>query len=650
MGIPRLSQDLASYADHIVLGKPPPASLQAEVTIIKDLIIDGPSLVYWVYNKLLAHQLLNSLARATLPPTYFQINQALHHLLNDLQAHGIHIQHIFFDGGLPTSKRDVRLERMEKLRQQLETYRKLYPEFPPIAASPDLRDFDKMLWHTPVLSTRKSTLPPPPFMVASVIEFLCNTEWGDCVHVVPGEADMFCALAAQQSAHVVAILTNDSDLAVHDLGSNGRVALLHSIESKCRPSHRESYISALSLNPNLIAARLKVSSLLGFGFERFLDSSASLANIQERARDSSRLERLQNEYLAFAKPFTLTLPEAAHPHSYLENMDPRTAEIVSNFDESPHIYFIPLLEDPQRDSSWSYGAHIRLIAYSLLFKTLPVNIVGTSPHMVECARKGQRITSLSVATLNVSELAKQAAELLQLLDTYISSCKQGPIPRNGATLVEWYLLAIHLIQQEKIRLDKATPTSEQTLRLLGWPSTTQFSPMAPMRINWDDIHFLANIHAVLYSLRILAQMTGYVLNHIKGTPGNTNMTNIQKPAHTDDVSVLISYIHHKLSTMPPIETLFLDIPHIRAKLSDLDLETRTSAIELLKHQLDPNYSNTQREKEDTSEAANIKGPRSIDGEWIATTSKKRKRKQQSKFQGVTTRSTNGFDLLSEDPG
>ncbi|KIW95454.1 uncharacterized protein Z519_04038 [Cladophialophora bantiana CBS 173.52] len=650
MGIPRLSQDLAPYADHVVLGKPPPASLQAEVTIIKDLIIDGPSLVYWVYNKLLAYRLLNSLAGATLPPAYFQINQALHHLLNDLQAHGVHIQHIFFDGGLPTSKRDVRLERMEKLRQQLETYRKLYSEFPAIATSPDLGDFDKMLWHTPVMSTRKSTLPAPPFMVASVIESLRNTEWGGCVHVVPGEADMFCALAAQQSAHIVAILTNDSDLAVHNLGSNGRVALLYSIENKHRPSYRESYISALSLNPNPIAARLKVSSLLRFSFERFLDSSASLANIQERARDSSRLHRLQNEYMAYAKPFVLNRPETAHPQYYLENMDPRTAEIVSNFDESPHIYFTPLLEDPQRDSSWSYGGNIRLIAYSLLFKTLPVNIVGTSPHMVECARKGRRITSLSVASLKVSELVKQAAELLQLVDTYISSCKQGPIPRNGATLVEWYSLAIHLLQQEKMRLDKATPTPEQALRLLGWPSTTQFSPMAPTRINWDDIHFLANIHAVLYSLRILAQVTGYIWNYIKETPGQKNMTNIPKPAHNDDVSVLISDIHPKLSTMPPIEALFLDIPHIRAKLSDLDLETRTSAIELLKHQLDPDYGNTQGEKSDASEAANVKWPSSIDGEWITTKWKKRKKKQQSNFQRVTTRSANGFDLLSEDPG
>ncbi|KAH0844963.1 hypothetical protein FOPE_09423 [Fonsecaea pedrosoi] len=643
MGIPRLSQDLSPYADRVILGAPPQTSTPADATIIKDLIIDGPSLVYWVYNKLVAHQRLNSITSATLPPTYGEINRTLHHLLHDFQARGVNIQHIFFDGGLPVSKRPVRLERMEKLRQQLQVYRNFHPEFPPAATLPSLRDFDKILWDTPVLSTRKITLPTPPFMVASAIESLSTTEWKDCVHVVPGEADAFCALAAQQSTSVVAILTNDFDLVIHDLGPNGRVVLLHSIETKHRVPQKSSYISALSFDPELMTARFKISSLLSFGFERFLDSGASFSIIQERARDSSRLERLRNEYMMFAEPFVQTPPSVAS-FSYLENLDPRTAEIVSDLGDPLHIYLIPLLEDPQRDSSWSYGAKIRQIAYSLLLKTSP-DIVGGSLHMVEFARKGQRITSASVTCLQLSEVIEKMAELLQLLEALGSFSGQTPTVSNESRLLEWYMPAVCLVQQEKSRLGKTPPSSEHVLKLLGLGLTTKLS--ASTRITWDDVHLLANIQAVLYSIRILAQITEYIVKSHR----LSDSISTHGLVHHEDISKLINNLHPKLSTLPPVETLFLDIPHLRAQLSNADLKTQGWAFTSLRRLLDTDSGVNQADHDTSVTAAEERD--SASGDWIDTTAKKekeRKRKRQDNFDTGTTRSTNGFDLLSEEPG
>ncbi|OAP60564.1 hypothetical protein AYL99_05566 [Fonsecaea erecta] len=647
MGIPRLSQDLSPYADHVVLGTSPQASLPPEAIGIKHLIIDGPSLVYWVYNKLVAYQRLSSPKGATLPPTYLEINRTLHHVLDDFQSNGVDIQHIFFDGGLPASKRDIRLERMEKLRQQLETYRKLYPELPPIAALPDLQDLEKILWDTPVLSTRMSTLPAPPFMVASAIESLGTTEWKGCVHVVPGEADTFCALAAQQSVPVVAILTNDSDLAVHDLGSNGRTVLLHSIEYKQKRPHQESYISALSLDPKLIAARLQIPSLLGFGFERFLDPGASFTIIKQRAKDSSRLETLQAEYMAFAEPFIPTLPLKAHSFSNLGNIDPRTAEIVSNLEGPPHIYLAPLLEDPQRDSSWSYGAKIRRFAYSLLLKTAPAKGQIRPPHVVECARKGQRITSVTVICLQLPEIIEQAADLLQLLDAYITPSKQSP-PTDGSVLLGWYSLAVHLLHQEKSRLDKIPPTSQQISRLLGLAPTSEFTLYTPMRVTWDDIHIFANIQAVLYSLRILAQLIEYIVSHPSDLADSATTHELDQQ---DDFSRLTRNIYTRLSTSPPIEALFVDIPHVRAQLGKLGFEEQSSAIMRLNRLLDPNFGRDQPGEHDRGDAATTQGRGTTDGEWIVTTSKnKGQRKRKRQGNAGTARDTNGFGLLSEEPG
>lgn len=645
MGISRLSQDLLPYAEAVVLGKPDTTTTTPSTTI-DCLIIDGPSLVYFVYNKLLAHQDLHSLTPSPLPPSYAEINAAFLHLLNEFRAHGVTIQHIFFDGALPVSKRDVRLDRMEKLRQHLETYRKVYPDFPVVSKRQHTSDFDNVLWNTPATSTRKMTPLAPPFMVASVIESLRVTQWKNQVRVVPGEADTFCASAACRSESGVAILTNDSDLAVHDLGERNLVILLLSLEKKLNVSPKVSFISALSLRPVHVASRLKVPSLLRYGFERSLDSSASSALIQERAKDASRLDRFKAEYAEFSEEY---LPSANLPSQRsLNAIDPRTAELIVDISRSPHVYLTPLLEDPSRDSSWSYGADIRQLAYSFLF-SVESSSTGHSPTVREHARKGQRITSTVISSLAKPDVVGRCADLLELTDQCVTVASF-----DTDVVANWYILATDIVQQEKLRLDKVPPTWSHVSRLFGFPtasalkSSTTSITTSITKWTWDDTHLLGNMHAVLYSLRMLGQITQNLLENLPDTKSCLSPRTIPDSQIMDSLQAL----QKRLQTMPDIAELFLDIPALRRHIGSLELAARNTMIARLREMFDAE-SPTIGPGEKSVEAAETHAQVNEDEDWTPATGhpkKKRKREKQAVRSTTTSisRSTNSFSLLMNE--
>lgn len=84
MGIPKLFQDVVPYAETAILGKLPKGTTAVEVTRLN---IDGPSMVYHVYNALAWTQSTGDDAAGPLP-TYRQINDCCVQFLNDLEASG----------------------------------------------------------------------------------------------------------------------------------------------------------------------------------------------------------------------------------------------------------------------------------------------------------------------------------------------------------------------------------------------------------------------------------------------------------------------------------------------------------------------------------------------------------------------------------
>ncbi|KIV84600.1 hypothetical protein PV11_00372 [Exophiala sideris] len=612
MGIPRLSQDLLPYAERVSLGTSSGQSPQAKQGVVTSVIIDGPSLVYYIYNKLLAYKSASTPTLTAHLPSYAEINQALTQFLSEIEDRGVVLQDLFFDGALPESKREIRLERMEKLRHQLETYRKIYPEFPPVANTHQALDLEKALWNTPVMSTRKPAIPAPPFMVASAIESLRNSKFEAQVRLVPGEADIFCAVAAKRTG--AAILTNDSDLAAHDLGMEGRVILLHSLEKKQAPSTTRGPISALVLHPNEIAARLQVSSLVRFGFERYLDPSLSVSIVKERAKDESRLEKLRDEYDRFSEQYSTILP-ADQPG--IDGLDPRTAELVVTFTDAPHIYLTPLLEDPSRDSSWSYGTTIRQMAYSLL----SMAHARTSP-ITEYARKGQRISSSTIQALRELQLYAHVTVFPEQI--YTGDLRTVAVEEP---LLAWYIIAFRLVLQQKLDAGKTTPQISQIAGLLG------LQPLSA-RPSWDDIHLLANIHALLYSFRILHQ----ILHHVTPMLANSGQCD-------EELIYVLERLRERFYTLPNIADLFLDVHGLQARVGSISLEARNTALASIGRILQPRASSHEADPERMDSQSQSDLAQDRKEEWHSAKRKRKRKRVEQQSPNTTTKSTNMFDLL-----
>ena len=367
MGIPKLIQTLQPFAERVVIGNSNPGnqcSSHDEFPLsfrMMSVVIDGPSLIYHVYHQLLSlkasHCHLGAESRPApknlfaSQPSYTEINQAVLAFVDHLQIyHNIEVQKIYFDGGLPSSKRDVRLARLEDGRKKLVKLRQLQ-SFSALGGrhvmSPDTAsrynnehgDDDEV---TPEDGTTKTIkvealfdraaslpaslrlLPAPSFMVPAAIEYLQSRLKApmsvttptpsstvpnpqsprSClpiVQVVPGEADTYCAVHAKKTG--AAILTADSDLLAYDLGEEGSVVLFHSLGIST-PSALEKEGKKLQVllgtryHPLSLTSNLGIScTLQHFCFQRSLDPSRSTCELQARCRKpmSSQLESSKDE-------------------------------------------------------------------------------------------------------------------------------------------------------------------------------------------------------------------------------------------------------------------------------------------------------------------------------------------------------------------
>lgn len=647
MGIPKLIQTLQPYAERVVLGysdsitqpssdtSSENASDEPPIVRVRSVIIDGPSLVYHVYHCLLSHkasQLYHLKSANTsstsdyshnppllVQPTYKEINQAVLSFITHLESdHNVEIRTIYFDGGLPISKRNVRQARLEDIRRKLVKFRNLHSDlvFQGEKIGRDAHDASEetyesgnqdvaghllleALFHPPApLPVTFKSIPAPAFMVAAVIEHLqshfilprstsnlASTTSSSAllashthhrfpiIQIVPGEADTYCAANARKTG--AAILTSDSDLLAYDLGTEASVILLNSVElSKISSSagdrgrgrlvqllgtryHGPSLTSKLGLPPDC--------SLQGFCFYRSCDASVGTLKLKLRCcgiGDMQRgvggygLQEEQEEWRRFLRQYSSdgiafqdgdedveendvetqdgkTWSEnlrqrfgRSYLHSHLQGLDPRVAELVMQFQNQQdtrsdgplkedegvngddqenllHMYLPFLLEDPSRDSAWSYGRSLRLLAYSVLLRLYaPCPIIGKNFHhakLQEFQRRGARIVGLCVDIDAGTSCLLQIDAVIQTLQRTFKSQKQL------STSSRWKSFALSCISEQRISDGRSPPDSRWAERFL----TLQQGLYEPTA--WDDVHNQASVEAVLYSLRMLKQVTTFVL-------------------------------------------------------------------------------------------------------------------------------------------
>lgn len=524
MGIPHLTRHLLPYAKDVLLAGEKQREGDDSIQLV---VIDGPSLVYHVFQRLLSNS-NTKLEVLDAQPTCDEVSLGVMVYLLQLKLLGVKVTKICFDGALPITKRKIRLCRLEKSRKKLEQFH-LQNRLGFAKPDDSIRstvDPTKVL-QSRVIPIRYNGLPENPFMVSTVFEDLrkrwnkanilmavqdafyfnhCEIgeqdfPWAAITVMVPGEADAECARMSRLTG--AAVLTNDSDLLLHDLGSYGSVLFLDSVElSEWDPSRpTDSKVKARRLCPASLSRRLGIRSVRYFAYELSQNPQFGLSELIRRSRENCDFLDLAPDYQHFLEDYDYE-PNSRAIAQHPQDLDPRISEIFLQYDtgnacftgSSPHMYLAILSEDHSRRCAWEEGRSYRALGYSVFNLCRPFT---ERYHFVEeYVRRGGRIAIDRIAMGDEGWITSE----VHSFHTSLSSA-QVAFGKKLSSSCFWRLFAMC-----ELFRDETNHTAPDVNRLCRF---LRFGYMGEA-VSWADVHLCAQIHAVLYSLRILKQLLGLV--------------------------------------------------------------------------------------------------------------------------------------------
>ncbi|KAI8283463.1 hypothetical protein K4K60_002714 [Colletotrichum sp. SAR11_57] len=262
MGIPHLIHHLAPYG---VL-----APVDGD-----RVVIDGPALAYHIY-----HLCTRS---STGLPSYQLLSDTTIAWLDKLTSHNISIAAIYFDGFLPPSKIPVRLDRILRTSTQLKLFHSTFPNACSAKQVSATHHRQPPLFPTDAPKREQPLTPPPPFLVAAVVDKLSQTDkYADLVRLVPGEADAYCADDVLKNGGT--IITSDSDLTIHDL-NEGAVVFFKDLH--IGSADGKDGLLGLKFCPSDVEKRLKLPEGQGmrrFGYELSKSSRPKFSQVLESCK------------------------------------------------------------------------------------------------------------------------------------------------------------------------------------------------------------------------------------------------------------------------------------------------------------------------------------------------------------------------------
>ena len=361
-------------------------------------------------------------------------------------------------------------------------------------------------------------------MVPAILDAISRSRYAALTEVIPDEADPYCATAAKGSGGV--ILTSDSDLLVYDLGDHGAVAFFNGLE--LHPSGNPKVcgtIEAAICRPADLARQLALENIQRLCFEIKEDPSITFLTALGLARlpvsKSAQLKEFLDQY---------STPLLRSPSTVQKGfIDPQISEFLlqatspSNPYQPPNFYLPTLLDDPSKTSAWACSTPLRFFAYSYGL----VRSTHRRHHdlVYEHIRKGTRIVPQPVVLHSEAELFTYAANLSARIKNI-----DHAFP-DIAKIIQWRTLALHEILLWYSASDKTPPSISTLKRAMSGIANDQ-------TWTWEDIHLSAQIHSILYSLRIISQ----------------TLTTISPPSATMDPECF-KELQTLLTTLPPLSQL-----------------------------------------------------------------------------------------------
>lgn len=483
-------------------------------------------------------------------------------------------------------------------------------------------------------------LPQLPFIVAAAREYLNTSKWSSCTSTVPGEADSYCASAAAATADSPqpAVLTNDSDLVLfEDMQANGTIILLNSLV-KSDGQSGFGCIRGSCWRPAEIKRQLSLTNLLHLGFERMKDPSCSFLSLMQSVKASSHVAvSSAEEFIKFAEqyqsegsscePGTDIVGRNDHPRM-LDMLDPRLAELVVQLERiSSHnahvqgdiafnMYFPILHEDPNRDSSWSYGRRYRQLGYAILYHCQHSSAHMSQPprprsgnvFISEFTRKGHAISQENLRVHSYHDLIDILKKHHEELNALSSSVIVNDSSCTTDVVRQYVLFALTHILQQRSSNGKKPPPPRLLAQFLGLSpflthrsGSTRHHATTPTTTNdndmWTLLHLNANVQAVLYSLRILKQCIDYYHRHLAVSSSHgqesdgesrrqvrSDMSKANKLSNhglnlVENEGRDICDLRSLLADMPNIATLFLSSMELAAHFRKLPLSSGNEMCE-----------------------------------------------------------------------
>lgn len=328
------------------------------------------------------------------------------------------------------------------------------------------------------------------------------------------------------------MLTSDSDMLVHDLGDDGSIIFLHHLEIRSEPTRKtqkcNSLLSGIVQRPAEIARRFGLPNLQRVAYEIKVDRTIGFLEALRRTRqptkDPTALQDFLKEYTGATCYSTLNLP-ADQPLDLTSFLDPRLSEFVLQFNlhrnEDIIIYLPFLMDDPSRSSAWNVSFSLRQLTYNILASYMPNHPTS----ITEVSRKGFRMLpcAIHLSHSSIQDRAHSFLSKLKATKTYFP---------NVPPVLHYRIFAL----LESLRWYRSSDRNLPSRSSLTSALTNDYPKSS---LGWIELHLEAQLHAVLYALRMLKQSTSHVLPHKVGR----------------DMDLM--KIRETLEDLPPLEGLML---------------------------------------------------------------------------------------------
>lgn len=432
----------------------------------------------------------------------------------------IHRAAIYFDGSLPSSKKE---ERHKRICEKSHAVQKYF-----LTTIPGINTNDSRV--------PRNLIPDPPFHVPAILEALSlHQRYRHITHVVPGEADPYCAADVRQNGGM--LLTSDSDLLLYDLGPTGSVVFLKDIQLDLGATESGSSISALTWKPHELCRRLSLEpsqlNMLHLGFEVKAKACHASRGLSKQSSWASFERDNAEEFAAFVAEYDSTADHTAVALNGMGHLDPRISEFVLDWarGETPSgnsestkdlTVWLPLLVDRwDQASAWDLSTTIRQLAYSYCQRgDSSVSTVKEYRRTLSLQSAGQ-----AVELLDESGILEATRGLLEHVDHFVVN--GSTVPRK----LQWITMCL------SVEIGHAAQEGKQSNALELWrKAATSEGRLDPG--SWGSLHLAAQILGTLYSFRMLQQVISTI------QPGGS----MSRAASSDQLERL----RKRLSSLPTI--------------------------------------------------------------------------------------------------